>query len=134
MHSDFNWQNYLKLNRRINILFYLNKDWDKTMKGELILSSKNMKNYQSIDPIYNRIVIFNTNDKTFHGHPEKLNFPANYPRTSIATYYYTRNRPFSEVSRFKSSTTRYIPFSKNKYPTEMQMILANSAIIPAFFL
>ena len=75
MHSDFNWHNYLKIFRRINILFYLNKNWKESMKGELILSSKNIKDYVSIKPLFNRLVIFNTNDKTFHGHPEKLNFP-----------------------------------------------------------
>ena len=46
MHSDFNWHNHLKLSRRINILFYLNKNWTRNMKGELILSSTNMKNYK----------------------------------------------------------------------------------------
>ena len=117
MHSDFNWHNYLKIFRRINILFYLNKNWKESMKGELILSSKNIKDYVSIKPLFNRLVIFNTNDKTFHGHPEKLNFPEEYPRTSIAIYYYTRNRPISEIARFKSSNTKYIPFSKKDINT-----------------
>tara|TARA_B110000438_G_C15709057_1_gene604467 strand:- start:325 stop:1116 length:792 start_codon:yes stop_codon:yes gene_type:complete len=117
MHSDFNWHNNSKLYRRINVILYLNKKWQKDMKGELILSSKNFKNYISIEPIFNRLVIFNTNDKTYHGHPEKINFPEDYPRTSIATYYYTRYRPFSEVARFKSTTTKYIPFIKDDIKT-----------------
>jgi len=118
MHSDFNWHNHLKLSRRINILFYLNKNWTRNMKGELILSSTNMKNYKSIEPIFNRLIIFNTNDKSFHGHPEKLNFPENYPRTSFAVYYYTRNRPFNEIARFRSANTKYIPFIKDDINTE----------------
>ncbi len=117
MHSDFNWHKSLKIYRRINILFYLNKDWESSMKGELILSTGNIKNYKSIEPKYNRLVIFNTNDKTFHGHPEKINFPDNYPRTSIATYYYTKKRSLNETIRFRSSNTRYIPFFKDDIDT-----------------
>ena len=117
MHSDFNWHDKLKLYRRINVILYLNKDWNESMKGELILSPKNFKNFVSIKPIFNRLVIFNTNDNTYHGHPEKIEFPDSYPRTSIATYYYTRSRPFNEVARFRSSKTKYIPFLKNDIDT-----------------
>ena len=68
----------------------------------------------SIEPKFNRLIIFNTNDTTFHGHPEPLNFPLTFPRTSLAIYYYTaKNRSFAERKRFKTSTTRYVA-SKNK--------------------
>ena len=117
MHSDFNWHNKIRLYRRINVILYLNKNWNDSMKGELILSSKNFKDYVSIQPLFNRLVIFNTNDNTYHGHPEKIKFPESYPRTSIATYYYTRGRPFNEISRFRSSKTKYIPFFKDDIDT-----------------
>ena len=67
----------------------------------------------SIEPIANRLVIFNTNDTTFHGHPEPLYFPEDYPRTSLAFYFYTSTkRSKNEIKRSKSTSTRYI-FTKN---------------------
>ena len=38
-------------------------------------------------PIFNRIVIFNTNDFTYHGHPNPLQCPQHISRKSIALYY-----------------------------------------------
>ena len=48
---------------------------------------------QRIDVPFNRFVIFNTNDFSFHGHPDKLNVPAYRSRRSIATYYYSEFPP-----------------------------------------
>ena len=79
------------------------------MNGQLLLSAKNMRHVVSVEPLCNRMVIFNTNDRTFHGHPEPLNFSEDYPRTSVALYYYTRHRPLSEVARLPSVKTRYLP-------------------------
>ena len=117
MHTDFNWHNKIKLNRRINILFYLNSRYEKNWDGQLLLSKKpskeETKDMISIEPIANRLVIFNTNDTTFHGHPEPLYFPEDYPRTSLAFYFYTSTqRSKNEIKRSKSTSTRYI-FTKN---------------------
>ena len=47
--------------------------------------AKPEKKVKSISPIFNRCVIFRTDKKSFHGHPEKLNLPPNLSRKSIAT-------------------------------------------------
>ena len=44
-------------------------------------------------PVFNRCVIFNTNDVSYHGHPDPLECPAEMTRKSIAIYYYTVGRP-----------------------------------------
>lgn len=118
MHTDFNWNRKIKLNRRINVILYLNSKYEKNWDGKLLLSKNPSKEESekmySIEPKFNRLIIFNTNDTTFHGHPEPLNFPSTFPRTSLAFYYYTaKNRSFAERKRFKTSTTRYVA-SKNK--------------------
>ena len=118
MHTDFNWHRKMRLHRRLNVLYYLNYNYEKNWDGKLLLSNapakESTKEMASIEPIFNRLVIFNTNDKTFHGHPDPLNFPERYPRTSLAFYYYTSSkRPINETKRFKSITTRYI-FSANE--------------------
>ena len=100
IHSDFNYHPDLYLDRRINILIYLNKNWQESYGGELELWNKSMeKSEKKILPIFNRLVIFNTNDFTFHGHPEPLNCPENMSRKSIALYYYSNGRPDQETNR-----------------------------------
>jgi Rps23 Pro-64 3,4-dihydroxylase Tpa1-like proline 4-hydroxylase len=109
MHTDFNWNEKLRCDRRINILLYLNKDWQQDYRGELIISKLGEKNQKVIEPLFNRLVIFNTNDTTLHGHPFPLKFPDDYPRASIAMYYYSAGLPVKERLRRRATTTRYLP-------------------------
>lgn len=99
VHADFNYQRHLKLDRRINLLLYLNKDWDESYGGNLELWDKGttrcVKKYA---PVFNRCVIFNTTDTSFHGNPEPVKAPNGRTRRSIALYYYSNGRPESEVS------------------------------------
>lgn len=90
IHTDFNDHYRLNLYRCINVLFYLNKDWKKEYNGNLELWAKDLERCEkSVMPIYNRLVIFNTNKKSFHGHPLPLNTPDGITRKSLALYYYT---------------------------------------------
>ncbi len=99
IHSDFNIHPQLKLNRRLNLLLYLNKDWKEEWGGHLELWDKEMKNCEvKIKPSFNKLVIFNTTDFSFHGHPNPLNCPEDVTRKSLALYYYTNGRPSNEIN------------------------------------
>jgi len=90
IHTDFNDLKSLDIYRRINVLFYLNKDWKKSYNGDLEMWDKNCLNcIKSIPPTFNKLVIFDTDKESFHGHPEPLNTPKGVTRKSIALYYYT---------------------------------------------
>jgi Rps23 Pro-64 3,4-dihydroxylase Tpa1-like proline 4-hydroxylase len=94
LHTDFNsyYKNGVKLDRRLNLLIYLNPEWKDHYNGSLWLCDKNNSKYsKKISPILNRCVIFNTTNKSIHGHPIPLNIPNNMARHSIAVYYYTKN-------------------------------------------
>lgn len=94
LHTDFNTCKYkdMFIDRRINILIYLNSNWKDEYHGELCLCDyKTKKCIKKINPILNRCVIFTTNKKSIHGHPTPLNTPENVFRQSIAVYYYTKN-------------------------------------------
>lgn len=112
MHTDFNWSQRLKLYRRINVLYYLNRDYQPGWGGELILQ-RHLRPHDFdravfIQPLFNRLVLFNTNDTTFHGHPVPHQFPISYPRTSLAFYYYTvAPPPWFLRRRYRTSTTRF---------------------------
>lgn len=86
MHTDFNWHHRLHAWRRLNVLLYLNEDWREEWGGALELGTE-----KKILPTMNTMVVFTTDDKSFHGHPEPLASPE--PRDSIALYYYTKTDP-----------------------------------------
>ncbi len=104
IHADFNFHKTLKLDRRINLLVYLNEDWKEEYGGHLELWDKDLKGCKKkIAPIFNRVVLFNTTDTAFHGHPEPLNCPEGRRRRSIAMYYYSNGRPEHEKSKAHST-------------------------------
>jgi len=102
VHADFNIHPHTGLHRRLNVLLYLNKDWNSVeWKGDLELWSKDMKEcVKRISPDFNRIVIFRITDDAYHGHPEELTCPDNVDRLSFAFYYYTKDRPEHEKAPF----------------------------------
>lgn len=94
IHSDYSIHPTNGLYRRINLLIYLNKDWEKSWGGSLQLWEKDMsKCVQDILPVFNRAVIFNTTQDAFHGHPHPLNSPEDVSRYSYALYYFTKEKP-----------------------------------------
>ena len=51
-----------------------------------------------IIPEFNTVVIFNTTDYTYHGHPDPLNCPEGMSRKSLALYYFSNGRPETEIN------------------------------------
>ncbi len=106
IHADFNKHQRNGLDRRLNLLLYLNQGWQEQWGGALELWDQALTGcQQKIFPVFNRMVIFSTTDFSFHGHPQPLNCPDNVIRKSIALYYYSNGRPQSEVS--ESHLTNY---------------------------
>tara|TARA_B100000989_G_C19494082_1_gene451151 strand:+ start:429 stop:1250 length:822 start_codon:yes stop_codon:yes gene_type:complete len=98
VHTDYAKHPETNLDRRLNVLIYLNKDWKEEYNGHLSLYDKDMKIcHQKILPSFNKIVIFNTTDFSFHGVPDPILCPESDFRKSIAIYYFSNGRPFSEL-------------------------------------
>lgn len=134
MHTDFNWNAKLRADRRINILLYLNKDWEPGWKGELLLAREGEpERPTAIAPLFNRLLIFNTNDGTLHGLPEPLQFPTSYPRASIAMYYYTSGKHV-ERKRGRATTTRYVPLGKGDIPLDSGSLKARIGYLARRFI
>jgi hypothetical protein len=90
VHADFNHHVPLNVERRVNVLIYLNKDWQDAYGGQLELWDERMKTcLKSYVPTFNRCVLFNTTSHSNHGNPQVVNHPHGTPRRSIALYYYT---------------------------------------------
>lgn len=105
IHADFSRHYSLPLERRINVLIYLNRDWHDEWGGHLELWNRDMTEcVVRVAPVYNRMVVFTTTDWAFHGHPDPLACPTDVTRKSIALYYFTVGRPAGETIVGKEST------------------------------
>lgn len=93
VHADFRINEQLHLQRRLNLLIYLNETWQDEWKGQLELWDKTMSECRvRVSPVWNRCVVFSTDANTWHGHPDELQTPDGVTRRSIALYYYTASR------------------------------------------
>lgn len=112
VHIDFNYHKELDMDRRLNVILYLNKDWESSWGGDLQLwkgkkdGDHHVLEYlaKRVYPIFNRLVIFSTSEISYHGHPDPLMCPEGVTRKSFAFYYYTKGRPVEEVSNVHSTT------------------------------
>jgi len=129
IHADFNKHPHLMLDRRLNVLVYLNRDWKEEYGGALELWDSSMSHMvRNVIPVSNRCVIFNTTAHSYHGHPDPLQCPSDRTRKSIAFYYYSNGRDDGRYSpshstlfqarqgnraerfrRFKDTAQRWIP-------------------------
>ncbi len=115
LHADFNKHDSLFLDRRINVLIYLNKDWKEEYGGHFEMWDKDVKRRgDQVLPIFNRMAVFTTTSESFHGHPDPLNCPEDRTRKSIALYYYTNGRPKGESAGVHTTIFKARPDEKIK--------------------
>ena len=97
IHVDFNGHPRTGLDRRLNVLLYLNRDWKDEYGGAFELWNRDMTACEErVMPYFNRCVVFSTTSTSFHGHPEPLACPEDRTRKSMALYYYSKDRPAGE--------------------------------------
>lgn len=89
VHADFN-RSEDGLYRRLNVIIYLTPDWTERDGGELELHGDD-GTVAKVLPHFNRTLVFQTSDRSFHGHPKPL--PGPRPRRSFAAYFFTKERP-----------------------------------------
>jgi len=95
IHLDYNIHPKLKLRRNFNLIIYVTPDWHPEYGGGLELWSHDAENNQpkelikTVENKFNRAVIFDTTQNSWHGLPEKLDCPEGVTRNSLAIYYLT---------------------------------------------
>ena len=138
VHVDFNKHKKMHLDRRLNLLIYLNKDWQEEYGGHFELWNQEMTGCEKkVLPIFNRCVIFNTSDFSYHGHPNPLDCPEDRTRKSLALYYYSNGRPAEEISEkhttvFKERPGEKFISRKNGFKSKSK-ILAKKLLPPIIF-
>jgi Rps23 Pro-64 3,4-dihydroxylase Tpa1-like proline 4-hydroxylase len=132
VHADFNWHKQMRLDRRINLLVYLNKNWAPEYGGNLELWDTAMNHkVAEYAPLFNRCVIFSTTDTSFHGNPVPVNCPPDRSRRSLAFYYYTNGRPAGEVSQSHGTLFKNRPGEATV--GEVTMSFAHKIVPPIVF-
>jgi Rps23 Pro-64 3,4-dihydroxylase Tpa1-like proline 4-hydroxylase len=103
VHVDGNYHDATGLNRRANAILYLNPDWQPEWGGEFgVYDNAGETCVKRVPPTFNRLVIFDSHDYSFHGLPDPIRFPPGEPRRSIILYYYTKDpRPASQIAEEK---------------------------------
>lgn len=103
-HVDFNYDEAQQLHRRLNLIVYMNHDWQSQWGGALEIHSNprdpDTNRIRSYDPLFNRCVMFETNEYSWHAFP-KINLPPDkrhLSRKSISIYLYTKERPAEEIA------------------------------------
>jgi 2OG-Fe(II) oxygenase superfamily len=132
LHYDFATQRELKLERRINVLLYLNRGWEPQWGGQLELHSNdpiNRAGHQevAIEPSMNRMVIFNT-PNALHGHRRPLTCPDGRARLCLSWYYYTAPPVPGWAARAKA-----VEFRGRWEPARLAIKAANLLTPPILF-
>ena len=110
-HIDFNYHPSERWHRRLNLIVYLNHEWEEGWGGMLDLYRDpyaDAKPTVRVAPLFNRCVIFETTEDSWHGFDQIL-LPEQsraLTRKSIALYFYTKDRPAEETAG--RHTTHYV--------------------------
>jgi hypothetical protein len=110
-HIDFNYHPSERWHRRLNLIVYLNHEWDESWGGMFDLYRDpyaDPKPQVRVAPLFNRCVIFETNEKSWHGF-DMIELPEDkrdVSRKSVALYFYSADRPAEETAG--RHTTHYV--------------------------
>lgn len=97
VHTDFSTHHFHdRWRRRVNLILYLNRDWQENWGGAIELWEKSdgrkIRCGASYPPLLNQALIFTTDERSLHGFPDPLTCPRNTSRKSLALYYYAIER------------------------------------------
>jgi hypothetical protein len=108
VHADRNVAYDTGLVRRLAMIIYLNKSWKPEYNGQLELWSPDAKRREvSVDPLFNKTILFEVAYPNFHGVPAPLACPPDRKRQSFIVYYHTAEIP--QRPGVKPHTTIFAP-------------------------
>ena len=116
VHTDFNWNETLKLHRAASMIIYLTPDWQAEWNGGLDFYDHERVNVVThVDCLFNRCLIWEYHKFGWHGHTSPLMCPANKPRTTFRLFFYTSNSTYKEDDPPHRSQYWYDPITKQAY-------------------
>lgn len=128
-HLDYSMHPKLNLQRKLNVIIYISKDWNPDWNGSLGLWSHDEKTNQpgnlenKVDCIFNRALIFDTTMNSWHGLPDPVRCPDNRSRNSFATYYLCE----PQTNAASRSKVLYAPSTDQKNDQEILELIEKRA-------
>ncbi len=127
IHTDFNWNDTIKVHRMLSFIIYLNSNWKEEWGGHLQFNDFQNKNViQRVPPLFNRAILWRHHKKGFHGFPDPLtpNYIArvigdireNYDSTNIqmsTTGSFVNKSKYVRVKEVNFTTPNYIDSNGN---------------------
>jgi Rps23 Pro-64 3,4-dihydroxylase Tpa1-like proline 4-hydroxylase len=104
LHKDYSIHPKLNMERRCNIIIYMTPDWNEDWGGGLELwSNDDEKNLPKecitkVHNKFNRAVLFDTSQNSWHGLPDEIRCPEEVYRKSLAIYYVSPIRPETQTN------------------------------------
>lgn len=100
VHTDFNWNDNIKLHRMLSLIIYLTPNWQPEYGGSLnFYDFNNEKLINSVDTLFNRVVIWRYHKRGFHGYPEPLTCPDNITRNTFRLFFYVSDATYKSDDR-----------------------------------
>jgi hypothetical protein len=100
LHTDFNWNDQIKLNRQVNLILYLNEEWNDSWGGDLeFWDNEKTKCMHTLAPKPNRLAFWIYDTDLVHGFPNELQTPKDVSRDNLIFFYYTSNGTWEKEPR-----------------------------------
>ena len=100
IHTDFNWNDNLKLHRMLSLIVYLDPEWKEEWGGALQFKDfNNEKVIQEVPTIFNRLILWRYHKRGFHGYPDPLNCPEDRSRNTFRLFFYVSDAKYKEDDR-----------------------------------
>lgn len=116
MHTDFNWNDTIKVHRMLSFIVYLNQDWNEEYGGHLLFNDFDNENtIQKVAPKFNRAIFWRYHKRGFHGYPEPLTCPEHISRNTFRLFFYVSNATFDPNDRPHRSLYWYDPELNEPY-------------------
>ncbi len=128
-HLDYSMHPHLGLQRKLNLIVYLCEDWKDEYGGHFGLWSsdeetgKAGKLHTEIPIGFNKAVIFDTTQNSWHGLSKEVKCPENMSRKSLAVYYLCK--PTGSVDPRKRAL--FAPTEEQKGDKEVQDLIEKRA-------
>jgi Rps23 Pro-64 3,4-dihydroxylase Tpa1-like proline 4-hydroxylase len=121
VHTDFNWNEKLKLHRALSLVVYITPSWQEAWGGALNYYDRNRENVEAVVPCtFNNCVIWNYTDRAFHGYEVPLSCPEDITRNTYRLFYYTSNSSHKREDPPHRSLYWIDPATKQPYDIRTQ--------------
>jgi len=115
VHTDFNWNEQLRLHRRLSVIIYLNENWKESWGGNLDFYDTDRNSIISrVVPSFGNLVVWSYDNLAYHGYPEPMKLPAGYSRKNLRLFYYVSNAQHDD--KFPPHRSLYWFDEKEKTP------------------